>query len=84
MSRRLNETIELSKGADGSVAFLWRERRYRVLSVIARWREAREWWQGEGETRLYRVWASDGVDEGVFELAWLLPAREWRLVRVLD
>jgi hypothetical protein len=84
MSKRVNETIELSRRPDGSVGFLWRERGYTVLSVIARWREAREWWQGDGETRCYRVWASDGESEGVFELAWSLPSRQWTLTRILD
>ena len=84
MSKRVNEQVEVSRGEDGKPAFSWRGRRYVVTSVIARWREARDWWQGGGEIRGYRVWASDGEREGIFELARFLPSREWRLVRVLD
>ena len=83
MSKRINEQVEVTREGD-TPAFLWRGRRYVVMSVIARWRQAQDWWQGGGEIRGYRVWATDGDHEGVFELARMLPSREWRLVRVLD
>jgi len=84
MSGRVDEVIEVMRVAGGGVSFRWRGRVYTVAQVIGRSREAADWWQGGREIRRYRVWASDGDSEGVFELSTVIPSHEWRLVRVVD
>ncbi len=51
MSKRYDEAIEVradGRGDGAPVAFTWRERRYDVDQHLGSWREAGEWWNGDG------------------------------------
>jgi hypothetical protein len=59
-------------------AFRDGERTHRVRAVIDEWREMGAWWDGETESRMWRV----DTDEGVYDLELL--DGQWRLYRIWD
>lgn len=52
MSRLYAEPVEVRRGDDDPVQFLWRGRLYLVRSVLARWSEAGRWWRTPAATAL--------------------------------
>lgn len=77
--------------------FLWRERVYRVLAVLAEWRETGAWWEGTETGRaavgqaaadcaVFRVMAATGRQQspGQFDLCHRTGDGQWLLVRVDD
>ncbi|GAC1410016.1 MAG: hypothetical protein NVSMB57_03230 [Actinomycetota bacterium] len=75
MAKRYEEPADV-EAPDGSVeVFWWRGRRYRVLAVVSRWREAGGWWEAaadtaqpwaRGESR--EIWRVDARPEPLEEL----------------
>ena len=62
MTKRYDEPIEVTADpveANAPVAFSWRGRRYEVDQRLERWREAAEWWNGDGrrDREYFRVLA---------------------------
>lgn len=62
MTKRYDEQIEVTADpveAHAPVAFLWRGRRYDIDQRLERWREAGEWWNGDGrrDREYFRVLA---------------------------
>ena len=90
MTKRYREPVEVmsSKGAvSAPIAFRWRGKSYRVLSVLGHWREDAAYWTGGGleipQRDLWRVEAQNGLPaSGVYELVQERDA--WRLDRVWD
>ncbi|WP_169794002.1 DUF6504 family protein [Alicyclobacillus acidiphilus] len=60
-------------------AFRDHDTEYVIVDVLDRWREMGNWWQGEGERLMMRVWtsANDLLDlEG--------ESGEWRIYKIWD
>lgn len=82
MSRRYDQPVDCWTDAEGQpVRFRFKNRTYYVQEVIDSWIEIGEWWNGEPETRWYRVQTHD---RGVFELYSPTETVAWRLWKVLD
>lgn len=82
MSRHYDRPVECEADAAGQpTRFRWRGVVYHVVEVIDSWIEVGEWWNGEPETRWYRVATHD---RGVFELYRPTGGGEWRLWKVID
>lgn len=84
-------------GAEAPEQFVWRNRRWRVLSVQRHWVEARPWWREFGETgsdelpddgedEVWRIEAATGQPGscGVYELARPVGGIDWMLRGVID
>ncbi|MHB8511194.1 MAG: DUF6504 family protein [Actinomycetota bacterium] len=68
MSRRYEEPADV-EAPDGTIeVFWWRGRRYRVLQVLSRWREAGGWWEAAADTA--QPWA-----RGESKEIWRVDAR---------
>lgn len=75
------EPVEVSR-EEGAPVLVRVEGRRKIVRVLERWREIREWWSENGRDRvLYRVEVSGGA---VLDLARDLESREWTLVGVVD
>ena len=62
MTKRYDEPIEVTVDpveTHAPVAFSWRGRRYDIDQRLERWREAGEWWNGDGrrDREFFRVLA---------------------------
>jgi Family of unknown function (DUF6504) len=62
VTKRYDEPIEVTADPveeHAPVAFLWRGRRYDIDQRLEQWREAGEWWDGDGrrDREYYRVLA---------------------------
>ncbi|MGE5587347.1 MAG: DUF6504 family protein [Clostridia bacterium] len=79
--RRVNRSLQVVVREDRRPErFYWRRKWLRVLSIVDEWREVGDWWQGEGERRVFAVLADNG---GVYELC--CDEREaWRLTKIFD
>lgn len=82
VSRLINEpvTVHISRNS-ALTAFIWRRRLYRVIDVLAWWREPVQWWKGETVRLFIRVSAAHST-EGTYELCKVDST--WHLYRVLD
>ncbi|HLW15883.1 MAG TPA: DUF6504 family protein [Actinomycetota bacterium] len=97
MSKRYEEPIDV-EATDGSVeAFSWRGKRYRVRTVLGRWREAGGWWRADDDAdrpwlsgdareivRIDAIPITSGRGSGTYEIARNLRNGSWTLFRVLD
>jgi len=84
MSRQYFDRVEViaQRSQDVEIpmpeTFLWRQRRYRVTAILARWIEAEAWWKGAMERTdrqqsaldkvVWRVEAKTRSNVGVFDL----------------
>jgi hypothetical protein len=91
MAKRFRDPIAVTTGGPGRpaapVAFRWRGRRYRVLTVLGHWREDAGYWTGGGmaipQRDLWRLEARNGAaGSGVYEV--VCEDGGWRLNRVWD
>ena len=70
--------------------FVWRRRRYRVLSVAARWVEVGSWWRvARTDDEEYDLWRVEAADErlrrsGQYDLCRHRGSGQWFLVRAFD
>lgn len=82
MSRYIDEPITVHVNHEmRPTAFIWRKRLYRVSGILAWWREAADWWNGEPVKMLIRVTA-ECRGAGTFELC--RHGADWSLRRLLD
>jgi hypothetical protein len=82
MSKLIDEPVKVHQGNDSRIsAFIWRRRLYRVLDVVAWWREPSQWWDGKAMRLCIRVNAQNS-STGTYELYKL--GEKWFLYRVLD
>lgn len=87
MTKRYREAIEVDLADGVPIAFRWRDRAFRVATVLGHWREDAGWWAARGGVRvpqrdLWRVEARAAAAAGVYEL--LQEGGRWRLDRVWD
>lgn len=71
-------TVKAQRGRPFAFSF---QGSHRVARLLEEWREAGEWWRGDGEKRVFRV-----VDEagGMFELLFDMKDSRWSLEKVYD
>lgn len=81
MSKRYDEPVAVERDAGMPAGFLWRDRRYRVLNVIGRWRIEGRWWEGGREREYWRVEAQGGL---VCDLYNDRRQGRWLLERIWD
>lgn len=68
MAKRYEEPADV-EAPDGTIeVFWWRGRRYRVLGILSRWREAGGWWEAAADTA--QPWA-----RGESREIWRVDAR---------
>ncbi len=102
MSRRYSDPIQVTAADPGDPAeppapqsFIWRRRRYRVSTVLARWIEADQWWRlagfgsgaGGAESVVWRVEATGRASPtGVYDLRCRTASGriDWSLIRAHD
>lgn len=86
--REYGELVEVALNGAQPKAFRWRNRSYRVASVLDHWSERTDWWASEGAPELERtVWrleasAEGAASRGVFDLT--SKASGWVLQRLAD
>jgi hypothetical protein len=66
---------------EGPYAFRWQRRYVRVAKILDSWRDVGEWWNAEPELWFWRV---QGMEQGVYELAWDPQNDRWWLYRIYD
>jgi len=82
MTKLIGEPVRVHQNKDSMItAFIWRKRLYRVLEVLAWWREPSAWWQGKAIPLFIRVNAQNS-SIGTYELYKF--GKQWFLSRVLD
>lgn len=82
--------VKCAKGAP--TQFIWRDRLYRVESILQQWEHSAPWWHDVGtlptgqDLQSWRVEASAGCqnDQGVYELGFDPAADRWYLIRTYD
>lgn len=79
--RLVDAPITATTHPDGTpVSFLYRRQTYRVTEIMDSWRYTGRWWEGEGTWVFWRVLASGGEFEVLYDEA----NDEWRLYRIYD
>ena len=82
MTKNINEPISVYLNKDSILsAFIWRKRLYKVLDIISSWWEVADWWEGQPECLMLRVFARQNV-LGTYELC--NNGSQWFLFRVID
>jgi len=93
VTRVYGDAAEVQRRDDEPEQFLWRDRLYRVRSVLEHWLESGGWWRTAGggalddrERELWRVEAGVGRlgETGVFDLCFDWSGGTWTVVRVQD
>ncbi len=72
--------------------FVWRRRRYRVVSILQRWVEVGSWWRAAGSAadEEYELWRVEAAAErrqhqaGQYDLCRHRGTGHWFLVRAFD
>ena len=82
MTKLIGEPVKANTNKNSMLtAFIWRKRVYKVVEVLAWWREPSEWWNGKAMRFFVRVNAKNS-SIGTYELYQL--GESWFLHRVLD
>lgn len=81
MTKLVYRLIQVEAGGIGEPReFQDGEVSHQIQTVIDHWIEMGEWWNGEGNKQLWRVWTHQG---GLFDLECSADAR-WFIYRVWD